>query len=566
MDITAFHFLRPWWLLLIPLAIALHWLWQHQSNPTAKWGKLIAPHLLNALLVGEKSNFRVKPIHLVSVSLILAGIAVAGPTWKKEQPPFSQDKAPMIIAVDLSRSMDATDISPTRLERVKQKVSDLANLRPGARTGLVVYAGTAHMVVPPAEDPAIMQIFLEALSTDLMPVAGKNAAAALKEAETLLGREDAPGTVLFFTDGFDTSQIETFRAAAKRGSPQILLLAAGTAKGGPIHNADGELLVDDDGKPIIGSFDSKSLKQLSSEANIPLASLTLDDNDVHWVQNRAQTHMQQIETENKALRWKESGYWLCIPIALLAALWFRRGWVVRWCVGWMFIASLALPPPAQAATFSAPNLSLQDLIDLFMTPDQQGRWYFEQGDYSKAAEHFSDPLWRGLAYSKSGKYQEALGEFAKLDSARGYFEMGNCYARLLHYPEAIKAFDLALKAQPDFPEAEANRALIKERMNAKREEQDSKPDSEKDSSKPKSADKAEQEDDGSEGEKGEESDKEQKSKEASKHAQQQTDEIWMRNLTISPADFLRRKFDQQADANSRLIDELEAREQEEPTP
>lgn len=559
MDIAAFHFLRPWWLVLIPLAVALLWLWQHQSNPTAKWGKLIAPHLLHALLVGEKSNFRIKPIHLVSGALILTSLAIAGPTWEKEQPPFSQDKAPMIIAIDLSRSMDATDISPTRLERVKQKVSDLAKLRPGARTGLVVYAGTAHMVVPPAEDPAIMQIFLDALATDLMPVAGKNAAAALAEAEKLLGKEDAPGTLLFFTDGFDTSQIPAFRAVAKQGAHQILVLAVGTAQGGPLRSPNGEVAVDSDGRPVTGSFDSNSLKQLSSEADIPLASLTLDDDDMNWVQRRAQTHMQQVEAKNNDLRWKESGYWLCIPIALLALVWFRRGWVVHWClvpwwvahwcVGFVFIASLTAPTPAQAATFST-----QSLADLFLTPNQQGRWHFAHGDYLKAAEHFSDPLWKGLAYSKGGKYQEALGEFARLDSARGYFEMGNSYARLQHYPEAIKAFTLALKTQPEFPEADANRTLVKALLAQKKKKED-------DSEEAPDVDPDEIKFDNKEN-------KGQEKQVTEQQLRKQNADMWMRNLKTSPSDFLRMKFSLQAEASLPDLppEHLPSEPQKEPQP
>src|SRR5262249_58304839 len=140
------------------------------------------------------------PIDLVAAALGLAGIAVAGPTWQQEPPPFGQDQAPMMVVIDLSPTMDATDVAPTRLERVKQKVHDLLALRPGSRTGLVVYAGTAHLVVPPAEDPALLALFLDALATDLMPVAGRNAPAALGLADALLAKEPAPGTILFFTD------------------------------------------------------------------------------------------------------------------------------------------------------------------------------------------------------------------------------------------------------------------------------------------------------------------------------------------------------------------------------
>lgn len=526
MDITTFHFIRPWWLLMVPLAIVIQLLWQRHANPLAQWSKLIAPHLLRALLVGNTAGIRLKPMHLVSLSLICAGIAIAGPSWEKEQPPFSQDKAPLVVAVDLSRSMDATDIAPTRLERVRQKTHDLARLRPGARTGLVVYAGSAHMVVPSSEDPAILQIFLDALSTDLMPTAGKNATAALAEAEHMLGKEDAPGTIVFFSDGFDTAQIPAFKAVTQKGLHQILLIAVGTDKGGPLRTANGGVAVDSSGRPVSGSFDGRSLKQLSSDADVPMASLTLDDDDMEWVQRRAQKHLQQVEAANSQLRWKESGYWLSFPIALLAALWFRRGWVVRWGVSMFFVTTLITPAPAEAAP-----VSVQALVDLFMTPDQQGRWHFERGEYAKAAEHFADPMWKGLAYSRAGQYQAALGEFARLDNAEGYFEMGNCYARLHHYPESVKAYDLALKARPGFPEASANRKLVAALIKKDKKDDEGEEDSDLDPDEIKFDNK---------------SDKGKVMKLSAQQLKKQNADMWMRNLQTSPADFLRVKFRIQA--------------------
>jgi Ca-activated chloride channel family protein len=543
-DISNFHFLRPAWLLLLPLALAIHLLWRRHADPVAQWRRTIAPHLLNALLVGAHSRFRIRPIHAVTAALMLCGIAVAGPTWTKEKPPLTADLAPMVVAIDLSPSMDATDIAPTRLARVKQKVRDLAVLRRGARTGLVVYAGTAHTVVPPTEDPELLQIFLNALATNLMPAAGmpvrgKNAAAALAEAEHLLGKEDAPGTVLFFSDGFDTSQTSAFEKVSSKGIHQILMIAVGTEGGGPLKSSDGGVVVDAVGRPVTGSFDGAALKRMSSEADIPLASLTLDNADMEWVQRRAQKHLQQVEDADSELRWKESGYWLTFPIALLALFAFRRGWVVRWGVNAILAGAIAVsllhPVPASAAAFDTLHP-----IDLFLTPDQQGRWHFERGEYAQAAAHFQDPLWKGLAYTRAGQYQAALGEFARLDSPAAYFEMGNCYARLQHYPEAVKAYDLALQGQKDFPQASANRALVLRLIASQKKDESEegttlKPDQIKWDNK------------------------HDKGKETQVTAQQETldAETWMRNLQTSPADFLREKFRIEAAASGAAVEKSE---------
>jgi Ca-activated chloride channel family protein len=395
------------------------------------------------------------------------------------------------------------------------------NLRKGSRTGLVVYAGTAHLVLPPAEDPALMDIFLEALATNLMPVAGKNASSALAEAERLLGKESAPGTIVFFTDGFDTSEIPDFTDYVKKHPErQLLLIGVGTAQGGPLRGANDRPVLDTSGRPVSGSFDGVSLKKLASDADIPLASLTLDDDDIQWIQRRAEKHLQAVEAEKAQLRWKEAGYWLCFPVALIAAFGFRRGWVLRW-----------LPVALIALAGVAPRSAHADdlLIRLFMTPDQQGRWHYEHGDYAKAATRFENTEWRAWASYRAGKYADALNQFARSETPEAYLMMGNCYAKLGEYQHALTAYDNALKLRKPYAEASANRALVaalipKEKKDdgAEVEQVDEKPDQIKYDNKTG------------------------KSKKTMQVSQKLSTEIWMRNLKVSPADFLREKFAQQA--------------------
>jgi Ca-activated chloride channel family protein len=518
-----FHFLRPLWLLVIPAAIVLVWIWHRRADVRERWKGIIAPHLLEALLVGNRSGFRLTPIHLVATGLILGAVATAGPTWEKEPPPFSDDKAPMIVALDLSKTMDAVDISPTRLERAKQKVRDLMELRAGSRTGLVVYAGSAHLVLPPAEDAALMALFLDALDTSLMPRRGRDAAGALAIANGLLDKEPVAGTVLFVTDGVDPDSEGAFVTHRDHSRHQVLMLSVGTSGGGPIRQRDGRIETDASGRPIRATFDKAAIERFTSAADIPLASVTLDDTDLQWVQRRAQRHMQAVQEKDADLHWKEFGYWLVFPVALLAALWFRKGSVVRWVAGVMLCASFGLPSPGHAAGVS--------LLDLFLTGDQQGRWHFDRGEYTAAAAHFKDPLWKGIALYRASDFGAAIEQFANLDTPEAYFLMGNCYARSKDYPRAVVAYDNALKARPDFPQALANRKLVaalipkKPKGDADDEEVDMDPDQIKFDEKGKHG----------------------KMKQIDAAAlKKQTAAMWMRNLKISPADFLRQKFEIEA--------------------
>lgn len=328
--VEQFHFLRPAWLLVIPLSFLIWRLAVRQEDARRRWSGIIAPHLLEVLLVGRATGWRWRPIHHVMLMLVLGALGLAGPTWERELPPFTEDRAPLVVVLDLSNSMNAIDVQPTRLERAKQKIRDLLARRVGSRTALFVYAASAHMVLPLTDDPALMEIFLASLSTDLMPREGKNAGAALEAAEQLLAREEAPGTILFLTDGIEQKDRSAFVSHGVRSSDQIMVLGVGTAAGGPIRSGENRFLTDSTGRRIVTRMDVEGFERLRDEAGIEVAAVTLDSEDVEWVQRRAQSHLELVQQQSGEERWVDFGYFLTIPVVLLAAIWFRRGWTVRW--------------------------------------------------------------------------------------------------------------------------------------------------------------------------------------------------------------------------------------------
>lgn len=514
-----FHFIRPLWLLLLPVGPVLLWWWQRRNDPLQRWKGMVAPHLLAHLVVGEGERWRVRPIHLLCASMVLGAIACAGPTWERESPPFAEDRAPLMVALDLSPAMNAIDVPPTRLERAKQKVRDLMALRVGGRTGLIVYTNSAHMVLPPTDDASLMEMFLSALSTDLLPAKGQNASAALALADRLLNAESDPGTIVFFTSGFDDAQIPAFVAHRQRSRQQVLMLAVGTTKGGPLRLADGSIQAGGDGAAVNARLDGDALQRLSSQAHVPLASITAGDEDMRWVQREAVHHLQ-IMNDASSVRWKEYGYYLCYPLVLMALLWFRRGWMVRWVFVLAFAGLGAQPAPARADG--------RHVADWFFTPDQQGRWYYEHRDFEKAAQYFQDPYWKGLALYQHGRWDEARKVFESLPGADAKFMAGNSYAHQFEYQEAKDAYDEALRMRHPFPEAESNLrlmvALAKRRADVPPEtkDEDTRPDKIKEDK---------------EGAKGNDT-----SKVMGKRPLALPADVWMRNLSVSPADFLRTKF------------------------
>jgi Ca-activated chloride channel family protein len=519
-NVSDLHFLRPLWLLLMPFAALLPMLWRHSRDLQRRLRSNIAEHLLPHLLITPQDDQRLRPVHLVCAVLILGAIAAAGPTWEQDRPDFLENRAPLIIAVDLSPSMDASDVQPSRLEAAKHKLHDLIARRSGARSGLIAYAGSAHLVLPPTDDPTLLETFIQALSTDLIARQGKNVAAVIDQAKRLLTAEKTPGTLLLITDGADTTQLAALDKQLADSELQVLILAVGSEDGGVIRDANGQPRTDSNGRPALGSFDPAALKQLASAVDAPLGSLTLNDDDLDWIELHAQQHFQSASDEQRELHWKDAGYWLCWPLLLLAFFSVRKGWSLNWMAGLLLAMGLGFQPmPAEA----------NGLTDAFFTPDQQGRWAFEHEHFPQAAAHFSDPYWKGIAAYNAADFDLALASFARLETPQAYFYLGNIYVRRFKFDQAIAAYTQALKLQPQFPQATTNLALAialqKDTESAEQNAPRVKPDEIK-------MDKA-------------------PGKGRSKSVQTQqaaSDAQWLQNLSTSPAKFLKQKFSLQDQA------------------
>ena len=322
--LSSFHFLRPWWLLLLPLALWLHLRLRRTYSTALQWRETIAPHLLQHLTLdgaGHKA-WRIRPYQLMTLAMMLAVLALAGPSWRPEITPFTEDRAALIVALELTPSMLAVDQPPTRLERAKQKLRDLLSRRKGARTALIAYAGSAHTVLPLTDDSSLIELYLESLTPALMPETGADAAAALALAEQMLAAEPAPGTVLFMTDGIDRTLANTFNKAQRQ--EQILLLAFGSDAGGPVRAAEGI------SEGIAPGVDMSGLRAVADAAGGELWRSTVDTADIDQLMRQVRTHLVNALSDDASVRWHDAGYYLVWPLALLLLLWARRGWTVQW--------------------------------------------------------------------------------------------------------------------------------------------------------------------------------------------------------------------------------------------
>ncbi|TNF63250.1 MAG: VWA domain-containing protein [Rhodobacteraceae bacterium] len=419
--LDAFHFLRPLWLGALLPVVWMWWRIRSRAMHRAAAPKGLAPHLTAALTIGATAaRFRLLPIDGIAMALALLATGAAGPTWSRDPDPFAAQSAPLVVVLKVSPSMESPDIAPSRLERSKQKIRDLLELRDGARTALVAYAGTAHLVVPMTEDPGVMLPYLEGLEPRIMPEGGNRITDALALAEDLLAREDAPGAILVVTDAIDPGQ------------------TADLATQHPVS--------------VLAMVPEDQAGAMVAGPEVTVLTPTPDMADVVRIDRMLDAAHARALMANSAQPWRDRGVWLAWPAAFLLLIWFRRGWTMQWAL----IAAVVLLLPASQARADG-------VIDWFLTPDQQGRIAFErQTDFSRAADLFTDPLWRGYALYRSGRYEEAVTVLERIETAEAAFMQGMAHMKSRGYRDGVRAFETALARDPEYPGAADNLSVARD--------------------------------------------------------------------------------------------------------
>jgi Ca-activated chloride channel family protein len=574
------HLLRPWWLLaLVPLALVV-FVWIRRTRQQSAWSAAISQPLLDVLLDTQAASQAKRLRAVMWLSALLATLALAGPAWEKLPQPVEQKNDALVIVLDLSLSMFAQDVAPSRLEKARQKIVDLLRLRKEGSTGLVAYAGDAHAVVPITDDRRTIENLLSALSPAMMPVLGSRPANGLQLAQQLFSNAGLlEGRILLLTDGIkNVREISEFRQAAF----PISIIGIGSAAGAPIpinrRNEGPRYLTDELGNRVQARLDESLLIQAAQQSYGRYAGLTIGDNDLQQVLSvRLPTEDASIEVEREFDIWADMGFWLCLPLVLVMLASFRRGLFAA------LLVAMFLPEPVYAQT-AAPtsqtttsvaaadqaNKSTLGTLDtlwqgLWQRPDQRGFDAMNAGDALAAADLFDDSQWRGAARYRSGDFGGAAGDFGQDTSLQGLYNQGNALARLGRYADAIERYDDVLKSDPKQEDAAFNKALVEDVLRQQEQQQQEQQQQEQqqqnqqqssDSQGDESEQQQEQQDqqqeqdapqNEEEPQQAEEPPEEQEAEEseaesAERDEKQEALEQWLRRVPDDPGGLLRRKF------------------------
>ena len=452
------HFLRPLWLLaLLPVSWIVARILQSPQR-SSSWRSAVDPHLLGHLMLeGDRGASRWPTAALV-VGWVATCLALAGPTWERQPSPSAQTVEPLVIALDMSASMEAGDVTPSRLARARHKIQDILERQAGGSVALVLFGEEPFVAVPLTDDGRVIAEMLPLLDGDLIPDLSSRPDRAIDQARLLLGQAGAAGGhILLLGDSAGADSGATLAAAAQAASAgrRVSVLGVGTEEGAPVPDGRGRFLRSPTGEVVNARLDPSGLQSIAAAGRGRMALLEAGDGDLRRLLEAGRGRFsgsdgvggQGLESSAAGFdRWKDVGALLAWVPLLLSPLAFRRGLLATWILGWMLLG----PTSANAGLWR----------DLWQTPDQQGARALARGDAAVAAGLFESPRWRAAAHYESGDFAAAEAAFERLPGLSDRYNRGNALARSGRLEEALAAYDGVLAEDPDHRDARFNRDLV----------------------------------------------------------------------------------------------------------
>lgn len=454
------EWLRPLWLLAVPALAWLLWRLWHRERQSGRWQLLLPAAFHQALLKGGSGRSSKLPWLALGLAWLLAVLALLGPSWQRVEQSNQKPADPLVVLLELTPQMLATDGRPNRLEQARRKLLDLLEARRDAQTAIIVYAGSAHSLVPLSDDLATSRNLLEALKPSLMPEPGRRADLAVARALQLLDQAQlGQGRLLLITSALSEEERSGIQQALQKRSVPLLILGVGSREGAPVAQEDGSFLKDSRGAILIPRLDARGLQETAENHGGRYASMRLDDEDLRRLGLLDSPQTMRAAGEPTQLdSHVDQGYWLLLPLLLLAACAGRRGWL--FC-----LPLLLMLPPQSSHAFG--------LDDLWLRPDQQGQRLLQAQRPAEAAQRFVDPQWQGKALYEAEDYAAAAERFAKGDSAADHYNRGNALAKAGELEAALDAYEQALERQPELAAAQHNKALVEQALRQRENQQQS---------------------------------------------------------------------------------------------
>ena len=537
-DINDFHFLRPLFLLLLIPAIFLIYQLSHNAKNQSAWKNVISPHLLEFLFIsGEKQKSR-STFLLTGIAVSLIILAISGPTFRQKSVPVFQTEHAQIILLDLSLSMDATDVKPSRLERAKFKLIDLLKETREGTVALVIYAGDAFTISPLTSDANTIAAMVPTLSSRIMPVLGSRPDIAIdKSIELLQNAKHSQGEIIWLTDGVEEHFVEPIISSLKNSAYQLSILAVGTEQGAPIPLPEGNgFLKDSNGAIVVPKLELSQLTEIANQVSAGFIQLTADSSDIDYLRQHQQWKSQENEVdennEQMINRWIDDGYWIIwLSIAIFLAKIIKQpsGRLMNLLAPLVIFLTIFIVPTRQ--------VSALEWKDLWYTKNQQAKQAFEQGNFDQAANLYQSKQWQATSQFRNGEFSQAADNFMADESTSSLYNHATSLAKSEQLQPALDAYNKLLESEPDHADALHNKKIIEDLLKQQQQQnqdqenqQDQQDQSEQENQDQQSEDS---ESDSQEQKDGEENSEQEQQQEQQQESEQEESEAQQKEMEMS---------------------------------
>ncbi len=480
-------------LILIPLALVF---WRAHRQREQLLAKIVALRLRASLLSSVSPWRRVARSLLVLFAWGFLVIALAEPRWGYEERKMISRGRDVMLAIDTSRSMLATDVTPTRLARAELLGQDVLDLLPGDRVGVIAFSGNAFLQAPMTLDHSALTASLAELDTTLIPKGGTNISEAIRTAETAFGKgEGTSRALIIITDGEDLEEdaVETAKQAAGQGI-KIFTIGIGSTGGSliPIKNENGgsDFVRDERGKPVLSKLDEVRLKEIAEvtggfyEAFSPQAARMIVEKGIMPLEAGMTGEMSaKRPIERYEIPASIALFFLILSLLLkdvksfLPHFWRRKFFMACGIILVLISASGAEATPGiqeyeQGNYEAALQRFEQRLEKIPSSPEVRfdaGAAAYKKGDYQKAERYFTDAM-----TSSDLKLQEAATYNLANTLVRSGEKQQDRSLKLSDWKNALQHYDTVLKQDPNNKNAKENRDLVKKMIEDLQKKQEKK--------------------------------------------------------------------------------------------
>lgn len=436
----------------------------------------LIPHLLQGSENKTKNIF--KAFYILVICLLLV-VALANPRWNFIQVESYKANVNVIFAIDLSKSMDAEDEKPSRIDRVKQEINDIVSSLDGVNFGLLGFANHSHIISPITSDKSSIEYFVDTISTDLISVQGSNIDVAIRQAN-LMFKSVAGGInyLIIMSDGdFDTNQnMASFRLGLENA--KLISYGFGTSEGAPIKRKDGGFLKHQD-RIVISKYNADNLRNLSGNDGYVKSSY-LDD-DVAYIKAKIDEKKLAETSKYQTMQiWHDRFYILLIIAMVMLLPFFRAGSVFPVITVLLTSGSLLFAGPmagyakGEESAKKESEIDLEFLkfeniknnilsADLFRNDDQKAVIDFEERNYEDAIEKFSSVYNKSVAAYRGKDYSASEEYILQLDNPNieEMYNLGNAQIMQMKIEEAIASYEEVLKRDEEHADAKHNLEIAK---------------------------------------------------------------------------------------------------------